>query len=215
MAIAKDNGSRPAAATVTEMTVAFTVSGTNRILYVGINGDSGASDLTTGVTYAGVAMTLITSRRKDSDRWQSFWYLLAPATGSNNVVITNSSSSYTDPSFVSLTGVKQQAHEASNTGAVVSGTSLSVSVTTISPNAWVVGYGGCGVNVASFGTNTSELDGATNANFNISISKATDNPQRVAKSVSLQWTSTVNSPFDGTVLSVAPLGRRVFPIWLS
>jgi hypothetical protein len=58
MAIAVDATSQDHSATATSLTFSHTCSGSNRILFVGIVGDI-TTDTVTGVTYAGVSMTLV------------------------------------------------------------------------------------------------------------------------------------------------------------
>ena len=56
-------------------------------------GDVSVDDISS-VTYAGVPMTLIQKVKTPNDRWQYFYYLLSPSSGTNNVVITAASSHY-------------------------------------------------------------------------------------------------------------------------
>jgi len=84
---------------VSSHTYAHTCSGADRFLVVAVLGETGFSDATgaliTGVTYNGVAATLWGQRCQGdnggaptSDRWCYFWYLVAPDTGTHDVVIT-------------------------------------------------------------------------------------------------------------------------------
>lgn len=86
------------------VTVSHTVGGTNRLLLVGvaING----SETISGVTFNGVALSLLI----DASDVQAFqvWYLIAPATGAHNIVVTKSAA--VNPcvlSAVSLVGAHQ------------------------------------------------------------------------------------------------------------
>ena len=86
---AQSNGTASAAATIT---VAHTTQATNpnRLLFV-MHAAQHASTATapTGVTYNGVAMTKIVD--ETTAEWGvSLWYLVNPATGNNNVVVTHS-----------------------------------------------------------------------------------------------------------------------------
>ena len=100
------------AATVTFTTPITIADKPNRILLVVLDG-SLVSDKVTGVTWAGQAMTKVTaSVQKPSNRWTSYWYLLSPTVGANNLVVTNSSSDYTEPSLACYYNVVQSAPEA-------------------------------------------------------------------------------------------------------
>ncbi len=121
----------------TTLTWAHTCTGSNLILFVGVTGDT-TNDTVTGVTYNSVSMKKITSV-DPNDRWQSLWYLLGPATGANNVVVTSSSSVFLAGISASYTGVNQFAQPDSfNSGSVSPGTSLTVSTTPIDTGCWTV-----------------------------------------------------------------------------
>lgn len=71
-------------------TIPATVAGTNNVLIVGVSmnitGNTGAT--VASVTYNGVALTLAGSHNDaGSSRRVEIWYLVAPATGTNNVVV--------------------------------------------------------------------------------------------------------------------------------
>lgn len=116
-------------------------SGSNRLLVVAVNGDAN-SDLITGVTYAGVSMTLIDKQTAGSgERWQYLFYLLSPATGANNVVISASGtcdsigSGAADYSGVSASG---QPDATTKHSTAVSGNTFTTSVATVADNAWTI-----------------------------------------------------------------------------
>ena len=76
------------------ITVPATVAGTNNVLVVGVSmnitGNSGAT--VTSVTYNGAALTLAgVHNDAGSTRRVEIWYLVAPATGTHNVVVNLSS----------------------------------------------------------------------------------------------------------------------------
>lgn len=131
------------------LTSAYAVgSGANRLLVVTIEGDV-SSDLVTGVTYNGVAMTL--GGKILSNRWTYFFYLLGPASGTHNVVISASGTTFIIALAADWTGVAQSGQpDASNT-AVQTGTSLSiaVSVTVTTDKSWGI-LGGGGFNGGEF-----------------------------------------------------------------
>ena len=89
----------------TSTTLSHTTSGTNRLLVVAVAVD-GASTISS-VTYAGVAMTL--AKTFYNIRRISLYYLVAPATGANNIAVTLSGSDDAGIMAVSYNGVNQTA----------------------------------------------------------------------------------------------------------
>lgn len=112
------------------------------MLAVGFGGDVfGGADDVSSVTYNGVALTLIEkSLGLTAGRLGYLYYLLAPATGANNVVITFSSSHNINACAESLTGVAQTAQPDNHTQHLqaLGSTSETTSLTTIADNCWTV-----------------------------------------------------------------------------
>lgn len=195
--ILKDAGNHPAGQTDTTVTFtnALTIAAnTNRLLLVAIDGVDGVADLVTGVAWDGQAMTNIYSVRRPSNRWTSLWYLLAPNTGTKNLVVTNSGSSYVEPSLVSYYNVFQQAWEARNQ---TSGTAAASGV----------------------GTNIQIDDGS--AGTNLAIVSRTDNPQNSIGSYAVAFngdspTVSVTTVTSGaSVLGVLSTGAGVYVIFAT
>lgn len=142
MAIAFDNsiGQQTNAGT-SSLTYTYTTSGTNRYLFVGAIIQS--SQTISGITYAGVSMTQITSIPNDGVSANETAYLFGlanPTNGANNVVITGSGNATIASCASSYTGAQQtNSAEASNTATGNSGTA-TVSVTTITDNDWLVNF---------------------------------------------------------------------------
>lgn len=158
MAIAFDAASG-SSVTGTSLTYSHTCTGSDRALVVHYVSD-GSGDAVTGITYAGAAMTFIGRVQSPSSRWTGMYYLAAPATGANNIVVTNSVSVYTEANAASYTGVKQTGNPevtATNTGSSV--TSLSGTLTTLTDNAWLVmgGHAAAGSQAAGTGTTRRNL----------------------------------------------------------
>ena len=123
--------------TGTSLTWSHTCStAANRILFVAAFGNT--TDVLTGATYAGTAMTLAAKVQVPSDRYMYVWYLTAPATGANNVVVSASSSVVIAGASQSYTGAAQTAPDvtATPTGAA-SSSALTGSITTVTANDWV------------------------------------------------------------------------------
>jgi hypothetical protein len=127
-------------------TFAHTVPAGNQRLLVVILHMEGIQDVhaTTKPTYAGVTMTL--AKRQDSAsniRCQvQIWYLVAPTTGANNVVVTYSAAQDWDGiTVLSYVGVDQSSPLGATAGATrgTNGTAQTVSITTATANSMVVG----------------------------------------------------------------------------
>ena len=139
MAIAHDAASGPAfAVAASSVTLAHTCSGDDRILVVGGFANNTAGDLT--ATYNGVAMTEIASRNDSGSRITTF-YLVAPATGANNIVLSwSGSAAVLRVSGSSYTGAAQSSQPDSSATGADATSPFQISTTTIADNCWVVGY---------------------------------------------------------------------------
>jgi hypothetical protein len=88
------------------LTVAHTCSGSNRILFV-LAASSYSAVVVNSVTYGGQSMTKIASHSNGGAAEISLWYIVAPAIGSNNIVVTASQSSGLAVTTASYTGASQ------------------------------------------------------------------------------------------------------------
>lgn len=157
MAIALDNTSQ-GDTTGTSLTFSHTnTAGNLLVVTCGVP----ASDLITGVTYNGTSLTLvdkIASPAPDG-RWCYMFYLVNPATGAHNVVVSSSSSDFLYANAASYTGAKTTGQpEASATGTTSSSTSSTATVTTTATDAWTVAT--FRTNDGAFPTVTSSPSGA-------------------------------------------------------
>ena len=143
MAIAFDAaGGRSFSASSNSLTYSHTCTGTNRYLLVCVK--TSTTDDVSGITYNSVSMTQIGKVQNPGgdSRWAYMYYLINPASGANNVVVSTSDT----PDFIiakstSFTGVKQSGQpDASTTGTVAVGTSITLSITTIADNCWSAMY---------------------------------------------------------------------------
>jgi hypothetical protein len=133
----------------TSLTQAYTVSsGTNRLLVVDVLGDvvGGSDDCSggaNGATFNGTGMTL---RQKNvsgagTARFEYFFELLAPASGSHNVVVTCGSSHFIAAEAADYSGVV--ADDAVGQGHAGPGaTSVTIPITTVATGSWVVVHAG-------------------------------------------------------------------------
>ncbi len=139
--IAFDSASNWGSTTATSLTYSHTVNGTNTFLYVGVLWIVWATSLVTGVTYNWVALTYIDGAQLSPwDRFAEWWYLVWAATGTHNIVITNSSSSYTASVSTSYNWVNQSWNP-DNTGTtfITSGTTVTNTITSIANRCWHIG----------------------------------------------------------------------------
>lgn len=91
----------------TIFTYEHTCSGDNRVLIVNIGFFPTNGDEVLSVKYAGVDMTLVDVAQLSNSVRSELWYIVAPASGDNNVVVTLSNSIKTVITSVSYTGVAQ------------------------------------------------------------------------------------------------------------
>ncbi len=107
MAIARDTStSASGAPTSSPGTWSHTCTGSNLILFVGVE-STGASDNVTGATYNGVAMTLVQKQARLDGREVYLFVLVNPATGSNTVSVSWTGTDGHFLSAISYTGAAQ------------------------------------------------------------------------------------------------------------
>jgi hypothetical protein len=125
-----------ASANATGLTWAHTVgaAGANRILIVGIGFDPRGATVT-GVTYGGQPLTLIGGVSATSSRVE-LWRIVAPLTGTNNVVVTGTGAKEKIAGATSWTGVHQTTPL--GTAAFATGTSITPTVNVTSATGDVV-----------------------------------------------------------------------------
>lgn len=196
-------------ASTTAITVAHTCTGSNLYLIVDVfnQGDTSATDVT-GVTYNGVAMTLIVSGANASDDAAYQWYLINPATGANNIVVTRADT--TGTCFVkgtSYTGVKQSGQpDASAYKEQVTNTLVS-SVTVVAENSWAhLGVYNPEGGAITASTNTTSRNNTPNYTMS-----ADNNADITAGSYSMTVTRTSgSSEFMSVMSSFAPAVASTF-----
>ena len=145
MAIAYDNVLADTARNASSSTRAFTITGSNTAIVVGIQHTS--TRTVSSVTYAGTNLTQIHANIAGEGGGRcDLWLLVGTSTGSNNVVVTMSGTDDFRESAVSYTGVGTGSGTGgSDTSAYVSnpsstGTSATISYTTTVANTWGVAY---------------------------------------------------------------------------
>lgn len=137
-AIAYDATSTGTYTTTSPLAWSHTCTGSQRILFVSI---STPTDAVTGVTYAGVSMTLVgkSSYPGSGRNGASLWYLINPASGANNISATFTGASASGGG-VSYTGAKQSGQpDSSNTKNQGSAENIgSISTTVVAADCWMV-----------------------------------------------------------------------------
>jgi hypothetical protein len=172
---------------------------------VGFVGDlPGGVDDVSSVTYNGVAMTLID--KISGDRWLYLYDLVAPATGSNNVVITCGSSHYILAGAVSYTGCKNSGQPDNKWESATPGTdtTLTTSLTPVADNCWMNlvnnGYDGGGAPGAGTGSTRRVYD----ATFGTWGFFDSNGPITPAASYSMTTTYASSSAITHEMASIAP-----------
>lgn len=152
-AIAVDVGSDGQTSGGTTCTFAHTCTGSDRLLLLAVRGEW--TDLLTvaSTTYNSVAFTLIDKSIQVFNFAAYLLYLIAPASGTNNIVVTMSVSSTFSCTAVSYTGCDQSAPIDSANKGNTFGTVEAVSTTVVGANCWLSGMAASG-GFLSAGTGT-------------------------------------------------------------
>lgn len=138
-------------------TQSFTTSGTNRYLLVcAYNGLGNTSAAILSATYAGASMTLVNNQDDLDGNHMALFSLSNPTSGANNIAVTFASAEGSASHYIlasSYTGVLQNSTAEAKNTAWANGANPTVSVTTLTNNAWVAG---ClrGDSATTAGTNT-------------------------------------------------------------
>lgn len=201
MAIAFDAATDGGALAASPKTFSHTCTGTDLFLIV-FTFQASTTDNVTGVTYNGVALTK--AGFSPSDAGINYygigcWYLLNPATGANTVEITTSSGTVTGVAH-SYTGVVGGFDNVA-TNSVASGTSLTVSVTTVADNCWTAMGASNGDGELSAGSGIERVDLASIGSTSTFDSNAAVTPPG---STSLQATWATSASAGGIIISFSP-----------
>lgn len=201
-AIAFDTNSTGVRTTATSLTWSHTMSATANGMLATYCWVNGASDVFTSLTYNGTTMSSIGSvaSYNGAGNHGYMYYLVAPSTGANNIVLSISASRLIACSASSFVGVKQTGiPDASYINAGDgSSNNFSMTMTTVADNAWLVG-------------GNTNLDGVCVAGSNTNL-RDDDNPDMSdagpitpAGSASLNLASCGNRVEDKIAFSFAPV----------
>lgn len=125
-------------ANATSFTWSHTVSGSNRFLVVGVSIRNQQSETASSVTYAGTPLTFVGARSNETSTRVEIWQLVAPAVGTDDVVVTLSASAKIVGGAISLTGVDQTTPIATSGFAAGSSTNPTMTFTAVATSAWVI-----------------------------------------------------------------------------
>lgn len=211
MAISYDTSNK-STGTGSTLTFSHTITGSDTILFVGVssenNNQTNSSDLVTGVTYNGNAMTLIAKTGRTAYSNVYLFYIIAPA-GTANVVISRSApvaGTITLCGFSSsYTGAQQTGQPDSSNIGTDGNASLSVSTTTIANNSWIVAVA---INFVNDGTAGTILSSQTLRQFTVNKGLAdTNGPKSPAGSYSMDfsWSGASSGASAMVVASFSPV----------
>lgn len=118
--------------------LSFTCTGSNLVLTFG-GSSTGATDPFVSLQYNGVNMTAInTNNNYAGTEWAYHYYLIAPATGANNLVIVSFN---TWGNGLSYSGVKQTGFPDSKaTGVGTTATTITATTTVVASNCWLSAF---------------------------------------------------------------------------
>lgn len=211
MAIGLDTHLASDAGGTTSMTLSYTCTGTNLLLIVGVNANS-TTDVITGVTYNAIAMTRANALINTAQGSTFIYYLVAPATGAHNIVVSASSATLGSIRATSYTGVGQTGFPdaqktASQTGSTSS--TFSTTITTVANNSWIYAIAASDHGVLSAGTNLTLRDGGTATNLADFDTNGAITP---AGSTTLGFASTAGtSHWAVCMMSFAPVAAAATP----
>ncbi len=134
-AIAFDASSGTTIVSASSVTWSHTCTGSDRILFVATYGNSGFTEFT-GITYNGVSLTFIASEQYGERA--SLWYLINPASGTHDIVISAPTSRPMGGSASSYTGARQSGGLDASITNLTTGSPITTTLTTVADNSWTV-----------------------------------------------------------------------------
>lgn len=218
LGIAHDNTNSSSFSGVSIGTISHTSTGTSLEMVVQVSAFNVvlAGRQVGTVTYNGVNLTKIRSDEDTAITAQTaLWHLTAPATGVHDVVVKmNASSTEFDVGVTTLTGVAQSGQPDANAGGTAAAAgSLSIPLTTVANNCWIVNVTEC-----SAGPGTNDV----NTTFNWSAAGSTSlgglrGPVSPAASYATGFKVAITDNWVGGAASfspVAPVGTGGIVSWM-
>lgn len=201
MAITRGN-TATATTTGTSLTYSHTVAASSDFLVVAVDIIAVLDDIT-GVTYNGVAMTRATNQVTPGGITRDYlYYLVAPATGAHNVVVSATPGVQIIAESVDYGGTKQTGQpDSTKLGGATSGTSAALPFTTVADNSWTVALIRC--EMAPPSSSTGSVTIVTSPADNGFILCDSNGPVTPAGSYTMNWTfASSNNNLVG--MSIAP-----------
>lgn len=125
-------------ASAASFTWSHTVSGANRALVVGVSIRNQQNETVSSVTYAGTPLTFVGARSNETSARIEIWQLVAPAVGTDNVVVTLSAPAKIIGGAISLSGVDQTTPIGASAFTAGSSTNPTINLTNVPTTAWVI-----------------------------------------------------------------------------
>ncbi|MCI0635577.1 MAG: hypothetical protein L0206_16930 [Actinobacteria bacterium] len=188
---------------VSSVTFAVDATGAD-IIVVGVA--RRANQTVNSVTYNGVGLTQIANTVKSNINCASeIWYLVAPASGSNNVVTTLAGSDRLFSGAICLSGVDQSSPVDISGGSTGTGTAISTSLTTTAEDCWGVDQAASsseiGISMAAEASQTKRNNSAT-ITF-LGAADSTEGPDAVGSNT-MSWTFVSNDTWAHSVVFFKP-----------
>lgn len=209
MAIAHETTVTLDSSGASQYTLPINCTGSDRILLVMIGGRNPSQRNIQSVTHNGVALTQVGTEIDNGDQIYSFWYLLAPATGAQDIVITFDNALICVAVATCLSGVDQAAPDHEDQLQTASATSVSRTNNSSVDNSWFVDGIGIGDNQA-LNPDTGQTErGTVERNF-VSVALSTKEVASAgAAQTGYSWSTATNAGYFVVVL--APAGGMVVP----
>lgn len=186
----------------TSLSWSHTCTGNTRLLLVAVHLRIAATESVSGITYNGVAMTLVSALTNGAVRLE-LWQLVAPATGANTIAVTLSAGTRVCGGALSLTGVDPT---------IPLGTAATNSATNATPGVTVAsGIGEVVVDALSQGAQPTETAGTGQTRQWFDASTAGVNNVRGAGSTIAGAASVTTSWSSGNSQGWAMVGVSVKP----
>ena len=187
-----------------EISWSHTCAGTDRLLVVGV-AMTDPTNTIASITYNGVALTKIREEVNTNDNLVSLWYLTNPASGANTILVTvNTSFTNGVGMAVSLTGVDQTSPLDANNGTSADlANSVSVDVTTVADNCWVVDVVIAKTGGGTFTVGAGQTSRATVESVSADRGMSTEGPKTPAGAVTMSWDESGGMPSDNWSIAAA------------
>lgn len=206
---------------VSSLTVSHTTTTeSNRLLLVAVAAEdatAGTDQEVSGITYDGTAMTNVSAFPTDAYHRLELWYLLAPSTGANNIIVTFKGTVGDSGKGVSVAGVSY--YGVRQVAPIISGAEVMVSTTSFSYPMVVSGRYILAVSTALINTATNTLTVGSNQTQRANITQAGSHvhsfsEQSVTDPSHIDLTWTVNNADSGGIIGAAfePVVTRIEPV---